>query len=129
MFTHDAAKLYGQIVGATVVLLGVGGLVAGEGPLLAVFNIELVEDLVHIGSGLVLAYAGFVAKDAGVVRSIVGAVGVIYLLIGVIGFLAPMLFGLLPEYGYSVADNILHLFLGALALAAARVSASSTQRA
>ncbi len=129
MSTHEAAKRYGQVVGATVLLLAVVGLLAGEGPLLEVFNIELVEDLVHIGSGLVLAYAGFVAKDAGVVRSIVGVVGVVYLLIGVIGFLAPMLFGLLPEYGYSVADNMLHLFLGALAVAAARVSASSTQRA
>ncbi|MBA2577441.1 MAG: hypothetical protein H0V05_12500 [Euzebyaceae bacterium] len=105
-------------MGVTVLLIAVVGLLAGEGPLLGVFNIEIVEDLIHVVSGGLLAYAGFGTRDAGLTRTIVGGIGVVYLIVGVIGFILPMLMGLLPEYGYSLADNLLHLALGGLALGA-----------
>ncbi|CAN5554516.1 hypothetical protein BH23ACT7_BH23ACT7_14160 [soil metagenome] len=110
--------LYAKTVGVTVLLIAVVGLLAGEGPLLGVFNIEIVEDLIHVVSGGLLAYAGFGTRDAGLTRTIVGGIGVVYLIVGVIGFILPMLMGLLPEYGYSLADNLLHLALGGLALGA-----------
>lgn len=116
--------LYAQVIGVVVLLIAVVGLLAGEGPLLG-FNIELVEDLIHVVSGGLLAYVGFAARRQA--RAVVGAVGVVYVLVGVVGFVAPMLFGLLPEYGYGVADNVLHLILGVLALVA--VQSRPTTRA
>ncbi len=78
-------------------------------------NIDLAEDIVHLATGALLAYAGFAASE-GTARSIVGGLGVIYLLVGVLGFITPTLFGLMP-HGYTIADNLLHLVLGGLGIA------------
>jgi hypothetical protein len=52
----------------------------------------------------------------------------VYLLVGVIGFIVPGLFGLIP-HEYSLADNILHLALGALALFAVLGNAAKESNA
>ena len=113
------ARMYAKVVGLVVLLTGIIGLFAGD-QLLGVFNIELAEDIIHLGSGALLAYAGFALADIGAVRKIVGAVGVVYLIVGILGFVIPKLLGLLPEVGLSVADNLLHLVLGLLGIVAAR---------
>lgn len=106
------------IFGLIIFLLGVAGLVLGDGPLLGLFNIELVEDIVHLVTGAILLYVGFGQRDEGLARTVVGALGVVYLLVGIIGFVVPTLFGLLP-LGYHLADNLLHLVLGVIFLAVA----------
>lgn len=113
------ARMYAKVVGIVVLVVGIVGLIAGnpEDGLLGLFNIDIVEDIIHLGSGGLLAYVGFKASNS-TVKSVVTAIGVIYLIVGVVGFVLPKLFGLIPN-GYSVADNILHLTLGALALFAA----------
>ncbi len=78
-------------------------------------NIDIVEDIVHLITGGILAYVGFGLRNEGVARSVVGALGAVYLLVGVLGFVLPTLFGLLP-HGYRVADNLIHLALGVLSL-------------
>ena len=109
-------RLYAKIVGVTVILIGVVGLLLGEGSLFGVLNIDLVEDGIHLLTGGLLAYAGFAAKDLKVVRAIVGGTGIAYLVLGVIAFARPMLFGLIPS-GYEVVlDNLIHLTLGALGI-------------
>ena len=110
------ARMYAKVVGVVVLVVGVVGLLAGnpEDGLLGLFNIDIVEDIIHLGSGGLLAYVGFKGTDSAV-KSVVTALGVIYLLVGVLGFVVPELFGLIPNE-YNVADNILHLVLGALAL-------------
>jgi preprotein translocase subunit Sss1 len=110
------ARLYAKIVGVVVLLVGVVGLIIGdpEDGLLGLFNVDIVEDIVHLATGGLLAYVGFAGTNSAV-KSVVTALGVVYLLVGVIGFIAPGLFGLIP-HEYSLADNILHLALGALAL-------------
>ena len=113
------ARMYAKVVGLVVLLTGIIGLFAGD-QLLGVFNIELAEDIIHLGSGALLAYAGFALTDYAAVRKIVGAVGVVYLIVGILGFVIPKLLGLLPEVGLSVADNLLHLVLGVLGIVAAR---------
>lgn len=107
------------IFGLIIFLLGVAGLVLGDGPLLGLFNIELVEDIVHLVTGAILLYVGFGQRDEGLARTVVGALGVVYLLVGIIGFVVPKLFGLLPLLGYHLADNLLHLVLGVIFLAVA----------
>ena len=109
------AKTYAGIAGAVLLLLGIGGLLLGDELLLGWVNIDLLEDLVHVASGIVLLVAA--SRGLGVARAVVGVVGVVYLLVGVLGFVAPYLLGLLP-HGYTAVDNLVHVLLGLLALLA-----------
>lgn len=122
--TQSPARTYAKVVGVVVLLVGVLGLVLGDprDGLFGIFNIDLVEDIVHLGSGGLLAYVGFKGAESAV-RSVVMGLGVVYLLVGVLGFVIPELFGLIP-HELTVADNILHLALGGLALAAVSASKS-----
>lgn len=112
------ARQYAQIVGVVLILLGIVGLLLGDELLLGILNIDLVEDLVHLLTGGLLAYVGFGRTDDGTVRTVVSVLGVVYLLVGILGFIVPMLFGLIPS-GYTIFDNLVHLALGVLALVVA----------
>jgi hypothetical protein len=116
---------YALGMGLVIVLLGLGGLVQGERPLLGVLNIDVVEDIIHLATGGLMAYVGLAARGPAPVRGAVGAIGLFYLGVGALGFLVPTLFGLLP-HGYSVFDNLIHLVLGALGLLVARADRRPT---
>ncbi len=120
-----AIRQYAQILGIVLILIGVLGLLLGDGLLLGILNIDVVEDIVHILTGGLLAYVGFGRVDAGAARSVVLALGVVYLLVGILGFIVPMLFGLIPT-GYTIFDNLLHLALGVLSLVIALSGRSAT---
>jgi hypothetical protein len=105
------ARVYAQIVGVVVILIGVVGLILGDQSLGGLLNIDILEDIIHLVTGGLLAYVGFAHRDEGLARNVVGGLGVVYLLVGVLGFVIPMLFGLLP-HGYSIVDNLIHLALG-----------------
>jgi hypothetical protein len=111
------ARVYAQIVGVVLLLLGVLGLVLGDGLLLGLVNIDIVEDIIHLITGGLLAYVGFGQRDEGVARSVVTALSVVYLLVGLLGFVVPDMLGLL-QHGYTVGDNLIHLLLGILGLVA-----------
>ncbi len=111
------ARIFAQVVGVVLLLLGIGGLLLGDGLLIGLLNIDVVEDIVHLLTGGILAYVGFGQRDENVARSVVGGLGVVYLLVGLLGFVLPFLFGLIPS-GYTIADNLVHLALGALGIAA-----------
>ncbi len=113
-----AVRTYAQILGVVLVLTGILGLVLGERLLLGILNIDLLEDIVHLATGGLLAYVGFARVDDGLARTVVGVLGVIYLVVGIVGFIVPGMFGLLPD-GYTVFDNLLHLVLGVLSIAVA----------
>ena len=113
-----AVRTYAQILGVVLVLTGILGLVLGERLLLGILNIDVLEDIVHLATGGLLAYVGFARADDGLARTVVGVLGVIYLVVGIIGFIVPGMFGLLPD-GYTVFDNLLHLALGVLSIAVA----------
>lgn len=114
----DLVRMYAGVVGVVIILIGVVGLIAGEQPLLGLVNIDILEDIIHLATGGLLAYVGFGQRDVALARGVVGGLGVIYLLVGVLGFIVPMLFGLLP-HGYSIVDNIIHLTLGVLGIVVA----------
>ncbi|MBW3658563.1 MAG: DUF4383 domain-containing protein [Actinobacteria bacterium] len=113
------ARLYAKIVGVVLLLVAVVGFIAGdpEEGLFGLLNIDIVEDIIHLATGGLLAYVGFAGTNSAV-KTVVTALGAVYLLVGVLGFVFPEMFGLIP-HEYSLADNILHLTLGALALLAA----------
>ena len=121
-------RAYAGIVGVSLILIGVVGLVLGERSLLGVLNIDILEDVTHLVTGGLLAYVGFGQRDVGLARNVVGGLGVIYLLVGILGFIAPALFGLLP-HGYSIVDNLIHLAAGVLSIAVAFVQRGATARA
>lgn len=112
------ARPYAQYMGIAIILIGVLGLLLGEQSLLGLVNIDVVEDLVHLLTGGLMAYVGYTSRDLGPVKTVVGGVGAAYLLVGVLGFITPTLLGLLP-HGYSAFDNLLHLALGVLGIAVA----------
>jgi hypothetical protein len=109
-------RLYAKVVGVTVILIGVVGLVLGDKSLLGVLNIDLAEDAIHLLTGGLLAYAGFAARSLTVVRAIVGGTGIAYLVLGIVAFARPMLFGLIPSGYETVLDNLIHLTLGVLGI-------------
>ena len=110
------ARVFAQIVGVVLLLLGVLGLLLGDGLLLGLVNIDIVEDITHLITGGLFAYVGFGQRDEGVARTVVLVLSVIYVLVGLLGFVVPDMLGLL-EHGYTVGDNLIHLALGILGLA------------
>ena len=109
------ARLYAKVVGVTIVLIGVGGVLLGAQSLFGVLNIDIAEDAIHLVTGGLMAAVGFRGSDSAV-RSVVGGLGVVYLLVGVLGFFVPDLFGLLPHEYKTVLDNLIHLSLGVLGI-------------
>ncbi|MDP9426239.1 MAG: hypothetical protein M3P37_09470, partial [Actinomycetota bacterium] len=96
-----AVRTYAQVVGVVLILLGVVGLLLGDELFLGILNIDLVEDIIHLLTGGLLAYVGFGRTDDGPLRTVVGVLAVIYLLVGILGFIVPMMFGLIPS-GYTI---------------------------
>jgi hypothetical protein len=111
-------KRFAQILGVVLILVGVVGLILGNRVWLGILNVDIVEDIVHLATGGILAYVGFSGIDLSTARSVVLALGVVYLVVGILGFVVPMMFGLIP-HGYTVFDDLLHLALGGLSLAMA----------
>jgi uncharacterized membrane protein HdeD (DUF308 family) len=111
-------RRYAQVIGVVLIVVGIVGLVLGNRLFLGILNIDIVEDIVHLATGGLLAYLGFGRADLTTTRNLVLALGVVYLLVGVLGFVVPMMFGLIPD-GYTIFDNLLHLALGILSLAVA----------
>ncbi len=112
------ARIYAQIIGVVLVLVGVVGLVLGNVVWLGILNVDIFEDIVHLITGGLLAYVGFGRVDQALTRTVVGVLGIIYLVVGVLGFVVPMMFGLIP-HGYTLFDDLLHLALGVLSIALA----------
>ncbi len=110
----DGVRNYARIIGIVLLITGVVGLLLGN-MLFGLFNSDLLEDIIHLGSGALMAYVGFAVSDNGLARTLVGGLGVVYLLVGILGFITPTLFGLIPT-GYTLADNLLHLGLGILGI-------------
>ena len=111
-------KRFAQILGVVLILVGLVGLVLGDRVWLGILNVDIVEDIVHLATGGLLAYVGFGRTDLSTARSIVLALGVVYLVVGILGFVVPMMFGLIP-HSYTIFDDLLHLALGGLSLAVA----------
>jgi hypothetical protein len=120
-----SVRQYAGYVGAVIVLLGIVGLIAGEGHLFGIINIDIAEDIIHLLTGGLMAYVGFASSDVSLAKMVVGGLGVVYLLVGIIGFVNTTVFGLFPS-GYTIADNLVHLVLGVLGIVVAWVLTSSS---
>lgn len=121
------ARLYARVVGPTVILIGIVGLILGNRPIGGALNIDLVEDAIHLSTGGLLTVLGFSRVDDRVLRATVGGLGVVYLAVGIVSFLVPDLFGLIP-HEYSGLDNAIHLALGILGIGAALMPVGAERR-
>jgi hypothetical protein len=120
------AQWYCLLAGLSLLLAGVLGFIvdAGfdtgsniQGDKLLVFEVNGIHNLVHIASGLVLLAAAGRRASA---RIVAIAFGVVYGIVTIIGLIdGETVLGLLPVNG---ADNVLHVALSALGLAAGFLS-------
>jgi hypothetical protein len=108
-------RTFAQIVGIALILFGFTGLALTEQHVAGLVNIDLGADLFRLITGVLVAWAGFDRRAAGLARQAVGGMGLVYVVVGLLGFLAPTLFGLVPA-GFTLADNLVHLAVGVLAL-------------
>jgi hypothetical protein len=120
----DMAKLYSQVIGVVLVVVGIlGFLMPGIGTLL---QFHAHHNLIHLISGLALAYFGFMGNENGQ-RMAAKIFGIIYGLVTVLGVfgmenLGPIMLNLNWTY------NIIHLVIGGWGLWAgfAKVPAPAT---
>lgn len=109
------AKKAAMVFGVVFVLIGLLGMV--NNPILGLFAVNTVHNVVHILLGVVLLVAAKKDNSAKALK----VIAVVYLLVAVLGFLmAPssgMLLGLVEVNG---ADNWLHLVLAVVLFACAR---------
>ena len=110
------AKKLAIVFGVVFVLVGLAGFVpnplVGAG---ALFDTNLLHDLVHLAFGLILLVVAYVAggKSAFWLKIL----GVVYLLIAVLGFLlVPNGGDLLGLVTTNLADHLLHVILGVVLL-------------
>lgn len=124
----DPTRLFARVFGVVLLLVGILGLVLGDKLLFGILNIDLVEDIIHVASGLLLLYVGF-AASAPVAKALVVGLGVVYLIVTSLGFFAPAFIETLNPSGYTIVDNLIHLLVGTLAIGAALLVKPSGPRA
>lgn len=125
------ARLYAQLCALVFLLVGVGGLAAGNaGPPASngggnvgslILHLTWTRDAFDIALLVVFLYAGFVASRR-VGRLLVGAVGVLLIALAVVGFLVGDDAGATRSYAglhFTTALNILDVVVGVLAVLAA----------
>ena len=99
------AKVYAQVVGIVLLLIGVVGLFTGK---LLGANTTTLHNLIHLVSGAIGAYTGFSGSGYRVFAQVFG---VVYTLVALIGFASP---GALGGLGIPVntSYNLVHLVIG-----------------
>jgi len=112
----NLAKLYAQVLGAVLLLVGILGFVgvlAPDGRLLGIFAIDPIHNVIHLVSGLAGLAAGF--SGARPSRLYAGLFGAVYGLVTIIGFIqGTTVLGIITV---NAADNVLHLAIAAASLA------------
>jgi hypothetical protein len=96
-------------IGAVVALLGLLGLISGDGRMFGEMNIDLLLDIVRIALGGFLIYGGL--KSVELAKTAFFTFGVLYLGMFLVGLIDPQVFGMLPG-GLGLIDQALHLVGG-----------------
>lgn len=117
MTTGGVNKMVAMIAGAVLLLVGILGFVMN--PILGIFHVNLLHNLVHLLSGAVLLAVAFMNNGANA-RMTLLVLGVVYAIVAILGFVAvDVTEGLLTEGGSAnlMPDNILHLLLAVVFIA------------
>jgi hypothetical protein len=104
----DSQKTWAYIVGIVLVIAGIIGFVAE--PILGVFEVNILHNLVHIITGLIFLWGA--AKGPAKITN--KTLGWIYVVVAILGFFELLTF--LAVAGGNDPDNWLHLSLGIVSL-------------
>lgn len=125
--TTNYAKLYAQILGWVLLIVGILGFFPflGGSPtqvgsdLLGLFSVNLLHNLIHIVTGLLGLFAGYY-ENGEYARTYALVFGIVYALVTILGFIvAPgMASHLFAGVALNLWDNLLHLVIAVTGLAA-----------
>ena len=107
------ARQFAIVFGAVYVLIGILGLILPS-PLLGIFGVNLLHDMVHLAIGGLWLFAAFVAPMGPDSARKTSIIGIVYLLVAILGFALPDRMNQLLVI--NTADNFLHLGTAVLAL-------------
>ncbi|MBI3998190.1 MAG: DUF4383 domain-containing protein [Armatimonadetes bacterium] len=99
------AKMYCQVVGVVLIVLGIIGFLTNE---LITLQFVPVHNWIHLITGVILAYLGFTGTSVKVGAQVFG---VIYTIVGVVGFFGGGTFPVL-NFPVSTLYNLVHLVIG-----------------
>lgn len=106
-----------RIFAVVVTILAVVGLIAGEGHLLGMMNVDMTLDILRVGLAAVLIYAGFFSDSQQMTKWTLLLFAVLYLGMGALGLFDMKLWGMLPA-GLTTFDVVFHLVAGLIAVVA-----------
>jgi hypothetical protein len=104
---NDLNRMVAMIVGGVLLLVGLIGF--ANDPVLGIFEVDAVHNVIHILTGAVLLAAAFI-NNGMYARTVNITLGVVYLLVALLGWVTPAFMGSI--FQYNMADNWLHLLLG-----------------
>ncbi len=105
-------QMFALVFGAVYILVGLLGFI--NDPILGIFNVNVLHNIVHLAIGAAWVFS---SRDHATAKTVSLAIGVVYLLVAVLGFVAQDLMEDLldiTEGATGMADNFLHLASGAL---------------
>ena len=105
------AKKLVMTLGVVFIVVGLLGLV--NDPILGIFEVDLVHNLVHLASGVLAVI--FAGKGEMMAKKLAQVFGVVYALVAVLGLVLPgeKVLGLIQA---NFADDLLHVALAAIFL-------------
>jgi hypothetical protein len=109
-------RVLAQIIGAFVLILGIGGILLGEQQFANMMNTDIMLDMTRIALGAILIVGGM--RDEKTARGAFAIFGIVYLMNFFAAIISPNMFGLLP-HEFGPLDNLLHLGGGLLGVALA----------
>jgi hypothetical protein len=124
------ARLYATVAGAVLTIAGIIGFFYSSSfgspgnvdAIFGVFDVNGWHNVLHLATGLLgLAAAGYAARTYAL------AVGLLYLVLAIWGFIIGSGDAILSIIPVNAGDNVLHLILGVLGLAAGAASPAATR--
>jgi hypothetical protein len=124
------AKLYATVVGAGLTILGIVGFFYSSSfgspgtvdDMFGIFSVNGWHNVVHLATGLLgVAAAGYFARTYAL------AVGLFYLVVAIWGFVLGSGEAILSLVPVNAGDNVLHLIIGLVGLAAGAASPAQTR--
>ena len=111
-----------MVLGWVLTVVGIWGFF--QSPILGIFDVGPVHNVVHLLSGIVLLAAAYVNGGA-YARTANLTLGIVYVLVVLLGFFAPALLQGIMDFGYdnttnvwAIADNWLHVGIAITLIAA-----------
>lgn len=130
MMAGGVNKMVAMIAGAVLALVGLLGFAMD--PVLGVFEVSMLHNIVHLLSGLVLLGVAFMNNGVNA-RITLLVLGAVYAIVAILGFIAAgtldtLLGGTTTAPANNMADNVLHVLLAVVFIAVPLVVKEDARR-